>query len=478
MAKLYPPSIESKLPAQKGNSLAIPFLHNQAVGAGQYKGFMLLIKNAATNTLVDTIETGINTDFIVEFKNIPDLIVGQFYKVQLAYVDLNNVVGVYSTPGVFKFTAAPTLETDPIDKDTLMLNCKYILPSNDMSEYPYSYRFDVFQDKNCTELVYSTGELLNKPENQISPLEFEYTINLFYPYARGVNYWGVYTVTTVNNLSTQLKQVDSLPELILNNNLKCQVFNTPDFGAIHVIGSHTMAENTSCIVVKKSPFGEEQIFTTTMSTIDIYDYNIEHGVQYSYTLRVGNNTSEQAIIVADFEDIFLSDGERQLCVKFNPKVSTFKETIQESKINTIGGRFPITFRNGNSRYKEFALAGLLSYEMDNNYLFIEDKFYLIDKETRQSSNQTHTNDGVFLTPGLRVSLEKQFKLEVLNWLNNGKPKLFRSPTEGNYIIYLTNISLTPNDQLGRMLHSFSAQAYEIAEYNPVNLLKNKLLLKR
>jgi len=34
-------------------------------------------------------------------------------------------------------------------------------------------------------------------------------------------------------------------------------------------------------------------------------------------------------ILADFEDMFIYDGKRQLKVKFNPKVSSFKNTIPE-----------------------------------------------------------------------------------------------------------------------------------------------------
>nr|DAI51091.1 MAG TPA: hypothetical protein [Caudoviricetes sp.] len=30
--------------------------------------------------------------------------------------------------------------------------------------------------------------------------------------------------------------------------------------------------------------------------------------------------------------------------------------------------------------------------------------------------------------------ERLFKLKVLDFLNNGKPKVFRSPSEGNYIV--------------------------------------------
>jgi hypothetical protein len=66
-------------------------------------------------------------------------------------------------------------------------------------------------------------------------------------------------------------------------------------------------------------------------------------------------------------------------------------------------------------------------------------------------------------------LERQFKMEALEWLTNGKPKLFRSPAEGNFIIRLMNTSLSPNDTLGRMLHTFQTTAYEIAECNYNNL---------
>jgi hypothetical protein len=61
--------------------------------------------------------------------------------------------------------------------------------------------------------------------------------------------------------------------------------------------------------------------------------------------------------------------------------------------------------------------------------------------------------------------ERYFKLAVLDWLTDGKPKLFRSPTEGNYIVRLLNVNLTPKTELGRMIHEFSCTAYEIADFN-------------
>jgi hypothetical protein len=35
-----------------------------------------------------------------------------------------------------------------------------------------------------------------------------------------------------------------------------------------------------------------------------------------------------------------------------------------------------------------------------------------------------------------IKLEREFKNAVLDWLNDGIPKLFKSPYEGNYIVRL------------------------------------------
>ena len=66
------------------------------------------------------------------------------------------------------------------------------------------------------------------------------------------------------------------------------------------------------------------------------DNTIEHGIKYQYILERINQAgiysqpiyatteSGEKYITANFEDIFLSDGKRQLRVRYNPKVSSFK----------------------------------------------------------------------------------------------------------------------------------------------------------
>jgi len=66
--------------------------------------------------------------------------------------------------------------------------------------------------------------------------------------------------------------------------------------------------------------------------------------------------------------------------------------------------------------------------------------------------------------------ERRFKLLLLDWLNNGEIKFFKSPAEGNYLVRLLNVSLSPEDKVGRMIHTFNCTAYEVEEINYNNLL--------
>ena len=178
-------------------------------------------------------------------------------------------------------------------------------------------------------------------------------------------------------------------------------------------------------------------------------------------------------VLCDFEDCFLYDGEKQLKIRFNPKIGSFKSTILESKMDTLGGKYPFIFRNGNVEYKEFSVSGLLSLLSDDNGDFF-DVFKPEDSLKRSVTPAAARNIpspfGTLLTAE-NYRLEREFKTQALEWLTNGKPKLFRSPAEGNFIVRLMNTSLSPNDTLGRLLHTFTSTAYEIAEYNYENLKK-------
>lgn len=74
-----------------------------------------------------------------------------------------------------------------------------------------------------------------------------------------------------------------------------------------------------------------------------------------------------------------------------------------------------------------------------------------------------------------VYIERKFREKVMEWLSDGKPKLFRSETEGNMIVQLSGVSFTPFDKSGRMVYSMSATVTEIDELNSENLEKYNLV---
>ena len=214
------------------------------------------------------------------------------------------------------------------------------------------------------------------------------------------------------------------------------------------------------------------------------DFTIEQGKEYQYGFKEQVTEDVTIIkksepIVADFEDAFLWDGQRQIRIRFNPKVSSFKTNRLESKVETIGNRYPFIFRNETVEYKEFPISGLISYLADNAELFMSaaelgiilnqynERTGTPTSVANRSYNQSETTDLL----SYNIKAERIFKLELLDWLGNGEIKLFKSPTEGNYLVRLMNVSLTPEDRLGRMLHSFSCTAYEVKENTDNNLLK-------
>jgi hypothetical protein len=205
------------------------------------------------------------------------------------------------------------------------------------------------------------------------------------------------------------------------------------------------------------------------------DFTVEQGKSYKYAIQQYNDnglystriTSNE--VFADFEDSFLYDGERQLKIRYNPKLGNIKTNLQESKVDTMGHKYPFFFRNSEVNYKEFTIAGLLSFLGDENFFFINRNDLKLNDELHR--HDTHSMDKLIDPVSNNIANERIFKTQVLDWLNNGKPKLFRSPHEGNFIVRLMKVTLNPENKLGRLLHSFNCTAYEIDKYNYDNLQK-------
>ena len=215
--------------------------------------------------------------------------------------------------------------------------------------------------------------------------------------------------------------------------------------------------------------------TTIKETFN--DMTIESGVWYKYYLQKRSNgiaASTKYIktpIMVIFDDMFLTTKDRQLKIKFNPTVSSFKRTIQESRTDTLGSQFPFVRRNGHANYAQFPIGGLISFQIDESELFtsLEELF------GKHLYLYTDYNNDHRITEANNIVYEKLFKDKVIEFLYSEQPKLFRSATEGNFIVKVMDASFSPNATLGRRIVSFTATAYEVAECNIDNFKKYDIL---
>lgn len=494
MNQIYPPIIEGILPAfyKEGEQIKItvPFTLNQAVSPSEVIGMSLKIKTVQTGTHLHEVTTQHSRDFSVNGDNIyatfyvtsDKMRVGQFYKLQIAYVIQNKektTISQYSGAGLAKYTIKPELTIQgfkPKVLNTFQTNFTGCYEQEDSTEKVYSYCFNVYgPDKT---LYWSTGEKLHNSSNDSSPTYSEDRYLLNYDIIAEKIHYIQYIVTTVNGLTTKSPLYKMIRRPSVSCNLNVNVYPELHFDNGYIAIYLDEVEGTSSNLVTgaysllrtseiSSYSSWETLFNFTLhnerpQSLIYTDFLIEHGVHYQYALVQYNSDglySEKIYsdkILADFEDSFLYDGKRQLKLRYNTKISKFSSTHLEAKTDTIGGKYPVIFRNGHVNYKEFQLSALVSYYMDEEYLFMP--LYNLNTED-VTTNHTSEN----------IRKEQMFKNEVLEWLNDGTPKLFRSPHEGMFIVRLIKISMAPEQKLGRLLHNFSATAYEIAEVNYENL---------
>ena len=492
MAKLYPPYINGTIPAfyyTKGTaktSIAVPFTMNRAVAAGEVAGFALKIKtingdvkDVLYNYNVNTITT---SNASVTFSTSSTFLVGQYYKVQLAYIDSAGVIGYYSTVGIIKCTTKPVVEIEGLtfgqaNTHNYSYTGVYSQRGGDVTEKMYSYRFVLYDaDDN---IIVDSGEKLHNTSFDNVSYESHEDFLISQDLDLNHSYYIQFIITTTNLLVVKSLKYRVVQRRSVSPDLSLNLIAGLNFNHGYIKLSMTDKNNgiisgTFLISRASNKDGNNwqeikrlDLHSITTSSWEYRDFTVEQGITYKYSIQQYNDLgiySDRIVsntVLMDFEDMFLYDGQRQLRVRFNPKVSTFKTDLLENKTETIGSQFPFFSKNGNVNYKEFALSGLISYLADDEENFITMKEIGLD-----GYRNITTPFGRYGTTNIvdyNIAAERKFKNEVLDWLNNGQPKLFRTPTEGNFIVRLMNVSLSPNDSLSRMLHTFSATAYEIAE---------------
>ena len=449
--------------------------------------------------------------------------IGQYYKVQLKqfYAIQNeeeykwelDTDGYFSNVGIMKFTTEGFVDVTSEDGLTYVgfysqkYNSEEEPMEGDYSEKINKYKFEVM-NRWTSEILYSTGWKVHNCLNDENEYEAHdicvlskiyqsaYTQQITYSFitSGGAPYWAAAYPPTFS--ASQEALFSDVAEIESNF----------DNGYVHIkrLQSAPLNFQNRAIITRRN-------ITTSSSLNDyydivyvledqndneFYDFTVEQGMEYESRLWAYDSdnsryikTSASDAINVDYEDMFLTDGSgRQLKVRYNPTVSAIHETILESKTDTIGGKYPFFSRNQNVRYRDFQICGLISLQMDEQHLFSELQS-LPDQPSRERTQTTAAQDNQYLedikTYGYSSSLtdysapnyfrERMFRDEVLAWLNNGEYKLFRSPSEGILIVRLLSVNMTPYNGTGRMVYSFTAQAYEAMGHDIPDLAEFGLL---
>lgn len=154
-------------------------------------------------------------------------------------------------------------------------------------------------------------------------------------------------------------------------------------------------------------------------------------------------------------------------IKFNPSVESISYNLPENSYTTLGSKFPYVVRAGKSNYRSFQISGTISAQMDEEHIFTN-KYEILDnyryeyKKFKEKKNISNKYDYIF---------ERKFREKVLEFLTDGKVKLYKSTQEGNILVQLMNVTMTPNKELGRLIYDFSCNAVEVDENNIFNIDK-------
>ena len=497
MAKLSPPSIGVKIPAfyQNGETipLKIPFILNKAVHIDEVKNIHIIIKTTSTGSVKFEGQAS-NIYYDYDSKNYVAVVKledssfspepAQRYKIQIACVDLEDTIGYYSSVGIVKYTTEPRVEI--LNREDTLNNSYeytgfYSQQGKDASEKVYSYIFNLYDGAN--NLIETSGEQLH---NSATDTEFYQSTDVWTikkSLELNKSYSIEYVVNTINGLSISSGRYEIIEVALEEPNVHADLsaINKFEDGFVEIklVGHKDNFKINGYFTLLRSASIDGFDSWIEITKFQLYrwdsnevkflcnDFTVQQGINYKYAIQAYNSAGTRSnrleniegAVYCDFEDAFLYDGKKQLKIRFNPKITNFKSTLLESKTNTIGSKYPFIFRNGNVNYKEFQISGLLSLLSDENNLFLTN---LIDVKNQKFVDTHHLT-------GDNYRKEREFKLSVLEWLNDGKPKLFRSAAEGNFIVRLMNTSLTPNDTLGRMLHTFNTSASEIMDCSYENM---------
>ncbi len=486
----YPPVVASSIPAfNYDEGLRFYFNFPPTIGTKVKPNYYidLKISDAQTNRIV---HRNVNADFTMEeggkfYLNIPQFAtVGTIYKIQLRLVGKSSIdrgqYSEWSTVCYAKATAAKediTLSILNYEEDgnaqfieSPVFMGQFINPDETEPETYYCFTLltsdeDIVETtgwlphiETVDQVVFSTGL------TDFARYVLRYEIQTKNKYQDSQEYNFVCSFSLLDNPDMKIEGKNNFDEGCIDLHLTSE-----DYLSVNIMLRRTDSRSNYQI------WEDYRIFNVLDSKVDIHfkDLIIENGVKYQYGIQIIQSDKYRASLIksepilAEYEYPYLVGGERQLKIKFNSTLNAFKRTIQETKTDTIGSKYPFIVRNGNVNYFTFPVNGMISYHVDEAELFCNKSDLMISDAYEFNSHTNLTNDNIVF--------EREFRNKVEEFLTNGEYKFYKSPTEGVFLIALTGVSLSPEKSLGRMIYSFSATAYEVDKVSLSSVLSYGLI---
>lgn len=386
------------------------------------------------------------------------------------------------------------------------------LASTEETETLQRYRFVVYrkEDENKEDPVITTDYIYTG--NNINPNDINYRLDVQgLPTSYGSDFTLTLEYITKNQYSNSQDFEFSIADFldIPDFHPTITVTTDNDNGIAHIKVTNRETVFGTLYVRRASSLDDfrhwENIYIDHFAgpiDLDISDNTVGSLVWYQYSVQLENSKQalsqvfkpqdEDPLCFPEFHEAIFSRGDQQLKISYNYQISNLKPVVNRTKIDTLGGKYPKFAENAVMNYKQFSINGMISAESDPHQKFLKKSKYFgtdrqynlyasyVEGEGIKSLARNDVQDYVHYTSAGNVDYvsttmqdwmwERAFREEVTEWLNDGEPKLYRSMTEGNMAVMLTDISLTPNATLGRRLYTFSATVYEVADGNSINTL--------
>ena len=359
-----------------------------------------------------------------------------------------------------------------------------------------SYRVVLKDDSG--NILTDSGLLYSNTFSDVNTFTYTFKYNFevgnFYSYEIEYTTMNLYT----NKTSLELFEVVQESDLTIDATIAAHANQEEGCITIDIIKPESAIRFTGDIYIRRMDVKTniwEDIYAFTgfnsVSSIEKHwnDYSVESGCEYLYCLQViDNSTNERggvvvaaAPVMVVLDDIFITTAERNLKIQYNPNVSSFKRVIMESKTDTIGSQYPFFKRNGHTDYAQLPIGGLIVAEENNTFLntpsysVMGHSDIVTEEKDINKNKEVSTNQATVSNPALDFIKEREYRKEILKFLQSDNIKLFRSTPEGNLLIKIMDVSLSPMNGLGRKIWSFTATAYEVDECTVENFKKYNII---